>query len=281
MGAEELAPSLAAKLEGLRADLAARGTTLLAFSGGVDSSLVLQIAHEVLGDRLTALTSVSPTNPEHDTSHAIAFARALGVRHLVVASNELEVPGYSANPANRCYLCKTRLYEICAAEARRRAIASIVDGVNADDLVDYRPGLRAAAERGVGHPLVDAAIGKEDVRRLSRALGLASWDRPASPCLSSRFPYGTASTAEGLRMVAAAEDGLRALGFRTLRVRFHGALARVEIDAAEQPRLVDQALRARALAAVRQAGFARVEIDPAGFRSGSLNLGLTASVHRS
>ncbi|MCC6763704.1 MAG: ATP-dependent sacrificial sulfur transferase LarE [Deltaproteobacteria bacterium] len=271
--------ALAAKLAALRAGLNELGATLLAFSGGVDSSFVLRIAHEVLGGRLTALTSVSPTNPEHDTSHAVALARSLGVRHLLIPSNELEVPGYAANPTNRCYLCKNRLYEICAAEARRLGIASIIDGVNADDLADYRPGLRAADERGVRHPLVDSGIGKEHVRALSRAHGLASWDRPASPCLSSRFPYGTAITPESLRMVATAEDGLRTLGFRTLRVRFHGTLARVEIDAAELPHLADSTLRTALVAVVRAAGFASVEIDPQGFRSGSLNAGLSGRVH--
>lgn len=259
------------RLERLLSDC---GPTLLAFSGGVDSALVLRVAFDVLGERLTALTSVSPTNPEEDTATAIAMTTALGVRHLVVPSNELEIPGYAANPVDRCFLCKDRLYEICTAEARARDIAVVLDGVNLDDLGDYRPGLRAATAFGVRHPLVEAELTKAEVRVLSRALGLATWDRPASPCLSSRFPYGTAITLDGIRKVAAAEDALRRLGFRTLRVRFLGDHARVEIDRDELVRLRDPAVHDAAIAEVRAAGFADVTIDPAGYRSGSLNAGV-------
>ena len=269
-----LATALEEKRARLERSLRALESALLAFSGGVDSSFLLRMAHDVLGDRLTALTSVSPTNPEADTTEAIAAARALGVRHLIVASNELEVPGYATNPTNRCYLCKNRLYEICAAEARERGITTIVDGVNLDDLGDYRPGLQAAREHGVRHPLVEAEITKDDLRTMSRALGLATWDRPASPCLSSRFPYGTAITTERLRMVSGAEDRLRRLGFRTLRVRFHGDVARVEIGVDELPRLDDPALRRAVTDAVHLAGFDEVIVDPCGFRSGNLNAGI-------
>lgn len=274
-------PAPAAELDHKRDELTRLLTgfdsALLAFSGGVDSSLVLRVAHEALGDRLTALTSVSPTNPEADTRQAIALARALGVRHRVVEANELDIPGYAANPVDRCYLCKDRLYEICRAEAERGGIAVVIDGVNVDDLGDYRPGLRAAEECGVRHPLVEAGFAKHDVRALSRTLGLATWDHPASPCLSSRFPYGTAITREGLRMVAAAEDGLRALGFRTLRVRFLGAAARVEIAIEELVRLGDPEVRTAATRAVLAAGFHEVTIDPRGFRSGSLNAAISTS----
>jgi uncharacterized protein len=271
MPVDAAATDLARKRDRLERLVADCGSALLAFSGGVDSALLLRVAHDALGDRLTALTSVSPTNPEDDTTSAIALAAHLGVRHLVVPSNELEIPGYAANPSDRCRLCKDRLYAICTAEARRRAIAVVIDGVNVDDLGDYRPGLRAAEAFGIRHPLVEADLTKSDVRAVSRMLGLATWDRPASPCLSSRFPYGTAITLAGLRKVEAAENGLRRLGFRTLRVRFHGEHARVEIDGAELGRLRDPALRAAAIAGVRAAGFAEVTIDPAGFRSGSLN----------
>ncbi len=262
------------KLDRLRQRLASHESALVAFSGGVDSSFLVRVAHDVLGARLTALTSVSPTNPEADTAEAVRLARALGVRHVVVESNELEVPGYAANPTNRCYLCKDRLYDVCAAAARERGIAAILDGVNVDDLGDYRPGLRAADEHGVRHPLVEANLRKAELRELSRALGLATWDRPASPCLSSRFPYGTAITVERLRMVARSEDALHALGFREVRVRFHGDVARIEVGRAELPRLLDPAVGARAAEAVRAAGFRSVTVDPEGFRSGSLNAGL-------
>jgi pyridinium-3,5-biscarboxylic acid mononucleotide sulfurtransferase len=276
--AAELAPELACKLARLERDLSAMESALLAFSGGVDSSFLLRVARDVLGDRLTALTSVSPTNPEADTTEAIALGRTLGVDHVVVTSNELTIPGYAANPTNRCYLCKDRLYDICAAEAQRRGIAVIIDGVNLDDLGDYRPGLRAASERGVRHPLVEAGITKNDLRAMSRALGLATWDRPASPCLSSRFPYGTRITVNGLRMVAAAEDGLRQLGFRTLHVRFLGNVARVELATSELPRLHDPTLRSAVTDAVRAAGFREVTVDPAGFRSGNLNAAVAPTV---
>lgn len=264
-------PPLEQKLEQLERALRECPSALLAFSGGVDSAFLLHVAHDVLGDRLTALTSVSPTNAEADTAQAVALARRLGVRHIVVPSNELEVPGYAANPIDRCYLCKNRLYEICHAEARRLGIEVVLDGVNVDDLGDYRPGLRAGAEHGVRHLLAEAGLGKDEIRIASRSRGLETWDRPASPCLSSRFPYGTAITSEGLRMVATAEDGLRALGFRTLRVRFHGEDASVEIAREELSRLDDASVRAAALATVRAAGFVRVTIDAQGFRSGRLN----------
>ncbi len=266
--------ALTDKLARLKRGLSELESALLAFSGGVDSSFLLRIAHEVLGDRLIALTSVSPTNPEVDTAQAIELARALGVRHLVIDSNELAIPGYAANPINRCYLCKDRLYELCAREARARDIDAILDGVNLDDLGDYRPGLRAADERAVRHPLVEAELTKAELRRASRALGLVTWDRPASPCLSSRFPYGTEITLRGLRMVGDAEDGLRRLGFRVFRVRFHGDLARIEMATDELPRLRDPRLHLAATEAVRSAGFREVTIDPAGFRSGSLNAGI-------
>ena len=263
--------TLEQKLEHLERALREPPSALLAFSGGVDSAFLLHVAHGVLGERVTALTSVSPTNPEADTAQAVSLARRLGVRHVLVPSNELEVPGYAANPIDRCYLCKNRLYEICHAEAQRLGIDVVLDGVNADDLADYRPGLRAGTEHGIRHPLAEAGLCKDEIRVASRARGLETWDRPASPCLSSRFPYGTAITPESLRMVAAAENGLRALGFRTLRVRFHGEDARVEIAREELTRLEDARVRAAALDTVRAAGFARVTIDPEGFRSGRLN----------
>jgi uncharacterized protein len=269
-----LAIELADKLNRLKQRLGGFDSALLAFSGGVDSSLLLRVAHEVLGDRLTALTSVSPTNPEADTAQAVDLARRLGVRHVIVESNELEVPGYAANPINRCYLCKDRLYEICAGEARERGIAAILDGVNVDDLGDYRPGLRAADEYRVHHPLVEANLRKSELRELSRTLGLATWDRPASPCLSSRFPYGTEITVDRLRMVARAEDALQRLGFREVRVRFHGEVARIEVGHDELPQLLDPPTRALAAEAIRAAGFRYVTVDLEGFRSGSLNVAI-------
>lgn len=271
---DALQPAIVAKLDQLRRGLADFESVLVAFSGGVDSSFLLRVAHDVLGARVTALTTVSPTNPEEDTATAVTLARTLGVAHLVIASNELEIPGYAANPTDRCYFCKDRLYEICAAQARARGIAAIVDGVNTDDLGDYRPGLRAAEEHGVRHPLVEAGLTKAELRAASRVLGLSTWDKPASPCLSSRFPYGTEITAERLQMVARAEATLHALGFREVRVRFHAEIARIEVGAAELERFADPEVRAAVVRGVRAAGFRHVTLDLDGFRSGSLNVGL-------
>ena len=242
---------------------------LVCFSGGVDSSFMLRVARDVLGERALALTTVSPTNPDEDTQEAILLARELGVEHVVVHANELDIPNYRENPVNRCYFCKSNLYEITAAEARRRSVAWIIDGVNADDLGDYRPGLQAASERTIRHPLAEAGLTKQQIRELSRELGLRTFDRPASPCLSSRFPYGTAITLEGLDRVARGERWLRARGFRECRVRYYGDRARVEVPLVEVARLAG--MRRDLEAYFLDVGFAEVEIDERGFRSGSLN----------
>ena len=269
--AHPLPMATAAKLQHLREELARLESALVAFSGGVDSALLLRVAHDVLGTRVAALTTISPTSPGEDTATAVAVAHELGVEHLLIDANELAIPGYAANPLDRCYLCKDTLYEICAGAARRRGITVILDGVNADDRDDYRPGLRAAAEHGVRHPLAEAGLSKAELRAISRALGLPTWDKPASPCLSSRFPYGTAISIERLQQVGRAEQSLRALGFREVRVRFHGEVARVEVATADLGRFADPGLRRAAVDGVRAAGFRYVTLDLEGFRSGSLN----------
>src|SRR6516225_6209315 len=187
------------KHDQIRAIFAPMRSVMVAFSGGVDSTFVLKVAHDVIGERVIALTTTSPTMPDEDRDTAIRMAVEIGARHLLVDSNELEIPGYAANPINRCYLCKTNLFEVCEARATALGIGDIVDGLNLDDLHDYRPGMKAAAERRVRHPLVEAELSKAEIRELSRSLDLRTWDRPASPCLSSRFPYGTEITPEGLR----------------------------------------------------------------------------------
>lgn len=244
---------------------------LVCFSGGVDSSFLLRVAHDVLGREATALTTVSPTNPEEDTAAAVTLASALGVEHIVIHANELDIPGYRQNPTDRCYFCKSNLYEIAAVHADRRAIRWIIDGVNADDLGDYRPGLKAAAERTIRHPLAEASLTKAEIRDLSRSLGLSTFDRPASPCLSSRFPYGTEITLEGLDRVARGEQWLRERGFRECRVRYFGDWARIEVPLADLPRLSSEPLRSEIEASFDAIGFRGVEVDPRGFRSGSLN----------
>jgi len=214
---------------------------------------------------------------EGDYEIAVRCAREWGVPHIVIDANELEIPGYAANPTNRCYLCKDNLYDICAAEATKRGIPHIVDGVNCDDLGDYRPGLRAATEHEIRHPLVEARLTKREIRELSRALGLPTWDKPSSPCLSSRFPYGTPITPAGLRQVAAGEHVLHTLGFRECRVRFHDKVARLEVPAEALHRLVQPEIRDILVREFRALGFLYVTVDLQGFRSGSLNDALTAS----
>jgi pyridinium-3,5-biscarboxylic acid mononucleotide sulfurtransferase len=250
---------------------------MVAFSGGVDSTFVLKVACDALGDRVLALTTTSPTMPDDDRLSALEMGRVIGARHLVIESNELEIPGYAGNPLNRCYLCKHNLFTVCVAKARELGIDEIADGLNLDDLNDYRPGIQAATEQSVRHPLVEAELTKADVRELSRALGLPTWDRPASPCLSSRFPYGTQITPAGLQMVERGERLLHGLGFRVARVRFHGEVARLEVEASEVARLLEPATRDTIDRELKKFGFRFVTVDLKGFRSGSLNEGLGTS----
>ena len=262
------------KLDQLRAIFAPMRSVMVAFSGGVDSTFVLKVAHDTIGERVIALTTTSPTMPDEDRDTAIRMAVEIGARHLLVDSNELEIPGYAANPINRCYLCKTNLFEVCEARATALGIGDIVDGLNLDDLHDYRPGMKAAAERRVRHPLVEAELSKAEIRELSRSLGLRTWDRPASPCLSSRFPYGTEITPEGLHKVAAGEKLLHALGFRVARVRYHGEVARIELERDQIARVFEPEIRDKVERELTRIGFRFVTIDLKGFRSGSLNEGI-------
>lgn len=267
--------SLAALRERLRGYGEGSASLIVCLSGGVDSSFLLRVAHETLGGRVVALTTVSPTHPEEDTAEAIRLGRELGAEHIVIEANELEIPGYRENPVDRCYFCKSNLYAIARREADRRGIRWIADGVNLDDLDDYRPGLKAASDYGVVHPLAEAGFSKRAIREASRALGLRTWDRPASPCLSSRFPYGTAITEEGLERVARGERWLRERGFRECRVRYYGERARIEVAREELGRLEPgSGLYAELVSAFRRIGFRDVEVDPRGFKSGRLNEGI-------
>jgi pyridinium-3,5-biscarboxylic acid mononucleotide sulfurtransferase len=265
------------KLGRLRGLLGELDSALVAFSGGVDSTFLLRVAHEVLGARCVALTTASSTTPADDLAEARVLAAAIGAIHVVVETDELRIPGYAENPVNRCWFCKDNLFVICAAEAASRGFAAVLDGANVDDLTDHRPGLTAATEYRVRHPLVEAGLTKADVREASRALGLRTWDRPASPCLSSRFPYGTRITEERLQRVAAAERWLRDQGLLELRVRFHDALARIEVPPDDMPRVL--ALRGELVEAFRGFGFTWVALDLQGFRSGSLNDVLGPRMH--
>jgi len=266
--------TLDAKLDQMRAIFAPMRSLIVAFSGGVDSTLVLKVAHDALGKSVLALTTTSPTMPDEDRDSATAMARLIGARHMLVESNELEIPGYAANPLNRCYLCKHNLFTVCEAKAAQLGIEEIVDGLNLDDLHDYRPGMQAASEKRVRHPLVEAEMTKADVRALSRSMGLPTWDRPASPCLSSRFPYGMEITPEGLAKVAAGEKLLHSMGFAVARVRYHGEVARLELEQSQIARIFEQPIRETIDREFKKIGFRFVAIDLKGFRSGSLNEGL-------
>lgn len=260
-----------AKFERLTDLLREQDDLLVAFSAGVDSTFLLKAAHMVLGERAIALTASSPAVPPGELDAAKEFATSLGCRHIVLDSHELANPSYSQNPVNRCFFCKDELYRICRAEADKLGIQCIVDGTNLDDLKDHRPGLKAADEWGVRHPLVEAEMTKKDIRRYSRELQLPTWDKPSSPCLSSRFPYGTEIDLERLKKVAACEVFMKELRFREFRVRYHGELARIEVAQDEIDRLFEKATRDAVVKRFKQVGFKYVSVDLQGFRSGSLN----------
>jgi uncharacterized protein len=261
-----------ALLTDLERRVAPLDSAIVAFSGGVDSSLVAAVAARALGRRALAVTAVSPAVATGELGGARRVADAIGIAHETIATHELARAGYRRNGADRCYHCKTELYEALAAVAADRGYAALLSGANADDAGDWRPGLRAAAEHSVRHPLLEAGVGKAQVRDLARRLALPSAEKPASPCLASRIPYGTAVSPATLARIDRAERNVRALGFPVLRVRHHGDLGRLEVAGDD----LERALEARADVeeAIRAAGYARAAIDPEPFRSGRLNAGL-------
>ena len=272
--AETAGAELAGKQERLHASVASLDSAIVAFSGGVDSAFLASFATRVLGPAVLCVTADSPSYPDRHRQLALQTARELGLRHEIVHTSELDRADYRANPVNRCYFCKHELYTVLARIASERGFHTIVDGSNADDRGDYRPGRQAAREFGVRSPLDEAGLTKSDIRQLARQDGLSVWDEPASACLSSRIPYHSEVTNEKLRMIEEAEADLHRLGFRVYRVRHHDTLARLEIGLDEMPRALEPAVRDQVVAQVRAVGYQHVTIDLQGYRRGSLNDGV-------
>jgi pyridinium-3,5-biscarboxylic acid mononucleotide sulfurtransferase len=265
-------PSLDDKYKKLQDILRDMGSLVVAFSGGVDSTFLLKAAHDTLGPEVVcAVTATSPTYPESEFSEAKRLAAQIGARQLVIVSNELEIPGFSGNPKDRCYHCKSELFRLCTDQARELGLAFVADGSNTDDLGDYRPGRTAACELKVRSPLLEAGLSKGEIRELSRGLGLPTWNKQAYACLASRFPYGTEITEARLSQVEKCEEFLKGEGFTVYRVRFHLESARIELSEAEMGRLLEPGLRRRVSDFFRAAGFTYVSLDLQGYRTGSMN----------
>lgn len=268
--------ALEGKLQCLQKEIGDLGSLAVAFSGGVDSTFLVKTAHDVLGDQMMAVTARSESFPERELREAEEFCRREGIRHQIVNSEELEIEGFSHNPKNRCYLCKHELFEKILGIAKANGIEYVAEGSNMDDNGDYRPGLTAVAELGVKSPLRDADLDKEEIRRLSKAMGLPTWNKQSFACLSSRFVYGEEITRERLHMVDQAEQLLLDLGFHQVRVRIHGGtIARIEVLPEEFPRLMQEEIRRAVVMSFKSYGFAYVTMDLQGYRSGSMNETLT------
>jgi uncharacterized protein len=273
--------SLAQKQDRLAGLMGGMGSVVVAFSAGVDSTLVLKVALDALGpDKVLAATGVSPSLARRELESVKELAGLMGARLELIGTEEVDNPAYAANPANRCYFCKTELYTKLSGLAKARGFGAVVNGVNTDDLGDWRPGLRAAEEWSVRAPLVEAGLGKDEVRALAKRLGLPNWEKPALACLSSRVPYGTPVTVGVLSQIERAEAFLYALGLSNFRVRHHQKVARLEVGAADMHKLLDEPLRGRVVTALKELGYTYITLDLQGFRSGSGNEVLGAATGR-
>lgn len=259
------------KLNALKTRLQSLQTAALAFSGGVDSTFLLKVASEALGNNVIAVTARSSTYPEREYKEACEYVAAFGVKHIVIDSEELDIEGFADNPINRCYFCKNELFSKIRKVADQNGIKHVIDGCNSDDIGDYRPGMQAAMELGVISPLKEVGMSKEDIRLLSKDLGLPTWDKQAFACLSSRFPYGHKITKEKLDMVDRAEQLLLDLGFKNVRVRHHGDIARIEVAAHERMKFFNTDLMDSVNNKLKEIGFAYSALDLKGYRTGSMN----------
>ena len=264
-------PALQEKYLALQASLKALGSVAVAFSGGVDSTFLLRVAHDVLGDGAVAVTASSCSFPERELLEAQRFCVQNNIRHIICKSEELDIAGFRQNPKNRCYLCKHELFEKIWAIAKEHQLAAVAEGSNTDDTGDYRPGLVAVAELGVKSPLREAGLNKEEIRALSKALGLPTWNKQSFACLSSRFVYGETITEEKLKMVDQAEQLLLDLGFHQVRVRIHGTIARIELLPQEFEKLLSEDVRKTVCRRFKALGFSYVTLDLLGYRTGSMN----------
>jgi uncharacterized protein len=277
MGDEEEAR---AKKERLIQRLQGLDRLLVAFSGGLDSTFLLAVAHEILGDRVLAATAKGDLYPSFEVQDAVAFAREKGIDHVVFPFQVMAVPEFVSNPPDRCYHCKKALFKILMDMAKEKGISHIAHGANVDDLQDYRPGSRAAEEMAALAPLVDAGLGKEEIRFLSREMGLSTWNKPSMACLASRIPYGHVITEDKLRMIGEAERFLSECGFKQFRVRHHGDVARIEVIPADMGRIMEAGLRRSIVERCRKIGFLHVSLDLEGYVTGSLNKALEKSKTR-
>ena len=259
------------KFQNLKNSIKSLGSVAIAYSGGVDSTFLLKVAADVLGDKVIAITAKSTTYPEREFKEAVKYIGDIGAKHIVIISEELEIEGFAKNPIDRCYFCKKELFSKVRKVADDNNINAVLDGSNADDVSDYRPGMKAANELKVISPLKDAGLTKDNIRELSKGLGLPTWNKPAFACLSSRFPYGNEITVEKLSMVERAEQFLMDLGFRQIRVRHHGDIARVEVNAEERNKFFDIELMDKVANELKSFGFKYVTLDLLGYRTGSMN----------